>query len=420
MRLRREARWLWPIAGIMAVAIVCAAYILNKQRLESPLQSRYALSFEFKAADAVTAGLGAPLTVAGVEVGQIDGVKLRNGRALVRASVDRDKLSHVYADATAALVPNTPLKDMQIRLYPGRQRSHPLPSGSTVNVIQTSSPIDADQLLRALDTDTRTWVKGLIADSGVGLKGRARDLNSVLRSIGPTAAQTRRITDLLAARRHEIPRLVHEIRIITRAAAHSDRDLSQVVDAGDATFAALASERGSLERGLALLPGTLDAARGTLQRTVPFARALRSSATAFTPALARLRSTLRGTPDATRGLVPLPAPQLRRFIDAAAPLGPIVKPASRDLRAATPPLLKAFAVLTRTANGLAYKAPGQQSYLFWLAWFAHNANSMLSTEDAHGAVWRGYAILDCSSFHGSPAFASLLSSVLGLNGTCPP
>jgi phospholipid/cholesterol/gamma-HCH transport system substrate-binding protein len=420
VRLRREARWLWPIAGIMVVAVVCAAYILTKQRLESPLADRYSLSFEFEAADAVTAGLGAPLTVAGVEVGQIDGVKLENGRAVVRASVDRNELPHVYAGATAALVPNTPLKDMQIRLYPGRKRSRALPSGSTIQVAQTSSPIDADQLLRALDTDTRTWVQGLIADSGVGLKGRARDLNSVLRDLGPTAAQTRRITDLLAARRHEIPKLVHDIRIITRAAAHSGRDLSQVVDAGDATFEALASERDSLERGLALLPGTLDAARGTLQRTVPFSRALRRSARAFTPALARLRSTLRGTRDATRGLVPLPAKQLRQFIDATAPLGPIVKPASRDLRAGTPPLLRAFDVLTRTANGLAYKAPGQQSYLFWLGWFAHNASSMLSTEDAHGAVWRGYAILDCSSFHAAPVTQTLLTSLIGFTGTCPP
>ena len=86
-----------------------------------------------------------------------------------------------------------------------------------------------------------------------------------------------------------------------------DRDQSRIY----ADFAD--HKRGSLERGLALLPGTLVAARGTLQRTVPFASALRRSATAFTPALARLRATLQGTPDATRGLVPLPAAQLRRF-----------------------------------------------------------------------------------------------------------
>jgi phospholipid/cholesterol/gamma-HCH transport system substrate-binding protein len=262
-------------------------------------------------------------------------------------------------------------------------------------------------------------VKGLIADSGVGLRGRSRDLNSVLRMLGPTAAQTRRITDLLAARRHEIPKLVHNVAIITRAAAHSDRDLRQVVDAGDATFAALAAERGSLERGLALLPGTLEAARGTLQRTPPFAHALRRTATALTPSLARLRNTLRSTPDAGRGLVPLPAKELRRFIDATAPLGRIVTPASRSLRAQRPPLERAFDVLTRTSNALSYKAPGQQSYLFWLAWFAHNANSMLSTEDAHGAVWRGYAILDCSSFHTTPALAQLTASLLGFKGTCP-
>lgn len=419
MKLRREARWLWPIGALMAVALVCGAYILTKQRLQSPLADRYTLNLEFPSADAVTGGLGSPLTVAGVEVGQISGVELHDGGALVKTSVDRKKLPHVYRDATAALVPNTPLKDMQIRLYPGRDRSRPVPQGGTVPVSETTSPVDADSLLRALDTDTRSWLRGLIADSNVGLKGRARDLRSVLKRLGPTAEQTRRISDLVAARRHEIPRLVHNVNTITRAAAHSDRDLRLVVDAGDATFATLSAESDSLRRGLALLPGTLSDARRTLQRTPSYTSTLRRSAIAFTPTLARLRATLRSTPGATQGLVPLPARQVRTFVNAVAPLGPIAKPTSRNLNAARPGLERAFEVLGRTTNALAYKAPGSQSYMFWLAWFAHNANSMLSTQDAHGAAWRGYAILDCSTLPSNPAVAALTGSLLGLKGTCP-
>ena len=38
MNLRQEARWLRPIAAIIVIALVCAGYILNKQRLESPLR----------------------------------------------------------------------------------------------------------------------------------------------------------------------------------------------------------------------------------------------------------------------------------------------------------------------------------------------------------------------------------------------
>ena len=59
-----------------------------------------------------------------------------------------------------------------------------------------------------------------------------------------------------------------------------------------------------------------------------------------------------------------------------------------------------------------------QSYLFYLAWFVHNANSMLSTGDAHGAVFRGYALFSCSSLD-DPDARDLLATTFGLAGTCP-
>ena len=107
MRLRREARWIWPILAIVVTGLVCAGYVLSKQRLESPVAERYRLQLEFGEADAVTPGLGAPITVAGVKVGQIDGAELENGRGLVSASIDPKELPRVYEDATAQLVPNT-------------------------------------------------------------------------------------------------------------------------------------------------------------------------------------------------------------------------------------------------------------------------------------------------------------------------
>jgi len=68
---------------------------------------------------------------------------------------------------------------------------------------------------------------------------------------------------------------------------------------------------------------------------------------------------------------------------------------------------------------LAYDGPDSESYLFWLAWFAHNAASLMSTQDANGAVWRGYALFSCSSFDQEQA-AELLTTMFGLAGTCPP
>jgi phospholipid/cholesterol/gamma-HCH transport system substrate-binding protein len=336
---------------------------------------------------------------------------------VLSVSIDPKELPHVYPDATAALVPNTPLKDMQIRLYPGKRGGRPLRQGATISVAETTSPVDADALLRALDSDTRTWVQTMIASLGVGLKGRKRDLNSVLRSLGPTAAQLREISGLLADRRKRIPGLVHNLRVITQATASRDTDLTRVVDAGDATLDALARNDESLKRSLELLPGTLRAARSTLGRTPPFARSLDRTLTALDPSLKALPATLRESPDSIRGIVPLPTAEVSKFIDGVAPLAKDVRPASRDLAAATPSLTKAFQVLGRTANQIAYKGRGSQSYLFWLAWFTNNANSMLSTQDAHGSTVRGFAITSCASQGASPAVTELFETVLGT--PCP-
>ncbi len=254
MRLRREKRWIAPIALLMVVGLLSGGYVLNKQRLQSPLAERYTLKMEFAAVDAVTPGLGAPVTVAGVGVGQIDGVELKEGRGIVSVSMDPAKLRHVYPDATAALVPNTPLKDMQVRLWPGTKTGRPLEDGSTIAIRATTTPVDANELLRMMDADTRDWVTMLITDLGVGTKRRGRDLNAVLRKLGPTAAQLRSITSLMADRRVQIRRLVHNLSVVTKATADVDSDIREVVSAGDATLAVLAANELPLRRTLDRLP----------------------------------------------------------------------------------------------------------------------------------------------------------------------
>ena len=258
----------------------------------------------------------------------------------------------------------------------------------------------------------------MIASLGVGLKGRARDLNSSLRSLGPTAAQLRQISGLLASRRRQLPQLVHNLRVIVQDTARGDDDLRTTVSAGNATLETLARNDQSLRRSLDLLPGTLAAARSTLERTPRFAHSVNRTLTALDPSLRALPATLRSTPDSVRGIVPLPTAQLSKFIDGVAPLSKQVQPASRDLAAGTPPLTKAFKVLGRVSNQIAYQpGKGSQSYLFWLAWFAHNANSMLSTQDAHGALVHGFLITSCASQGAEQPADGLVQDLLGT--PCP-
>jgi phospholipid/cholesterol/gamma-HCH transport system substrate-binding protein len=422
IRLRREGRWLLVIGAIVLLAVACAIYLLSNERLASPFSSAYDIKAEFANVGAVAPGLGEAVNVAGVRVGQVSDVELRNGRGLLTLRIDPSKMSRLYPGTRATLVPNTPLKDMQVDLAPGEPTGRPLPSGSTIPLADTQSTVDADEFTHALDADTRDYLQALITDVGVGLHGRGKDLRGLLRSLGPTARQVRRITSLLASRRHELPGLVHNLSLLSTAAGSREADVTRVVQAGNATLGALASQDGALRSALTQLPGTLSAARTTLYHAAPFARSLRRTLTAVEPAVPRLKRTLQSTPEAIRGLLGLPIGPLKRFTTAVGPLGAQVRPAARDLGLENPSLVTAFAMINKTTNILAYDpGHGGKSYLFWLAWFAHNADSMISTEDAHGAVWRGLGLISCDTFGQNPQqltgqpFALLIKSTSG----CP-
>ena len=53
-----------------------------------------------------------------------------------------------------------------------------------------------------------------------------------------------------------------------------------------------------------------------------------------------------------------------------------------------------------------------------LAWFAHNVNSTLTTQDAHGAVARGMALFTCSSLDTAGELGELLDDLIGAGPAC--
>ena len=62
---------------------------------------------------------------------------------------------------------------------------------------------------------------------------------------------------------------------------------------------------------------------------------------------------------------------------------------------------------------MAYNPPGkEEGYLFWLPWFMHNSDSVVSIEDAHGVAIRGLILFGCTGLPSvilaNPALAPLL------------
>jgi phospholipid/cholesterol/gamma-HCH transport system substrate-binding protein len=326
----------------------------------------------------------------------------------------------VYSDAQAQLRPNTPLKDMQIELFPGSRRAGRMREGGLVPVARTLTPVDADDLTAALDADTRAYFQALVAAADRGLRGRGGDLRAALRALGPTTEQLRELSDSLAARRRQMARLVHNLSLLTGAAAAKDRELGTAVEAGATTLRAIASQDAALGESIGRLPGTLAAARSSLANATELANETGPTLNALMPTARRLPRALRASRPLLRELEPLVREQLRPLVREAAPVVRDLRPAIRDLRFLSPHLVAAFKVFDYVANELAYNPPGEEEgYLFWLAWFAHNANSALSTGDAHGAVIRGLTLVSCSSLASQPELGDLAQALTAIVPACP-
>jgi phospholipid/cholesterol/gamma-HCH transport system substrate-binding protein len=420
VQIRRYGIYATMVALVAAIGTAAGFYILLQERLPSPFTGYYTLKAAFSSVNAVVPGLGEPVNVAGVHVGEIAGVQLEGGHGILQLDIDPGVLPRVYRDAAAALVPNTPLKDMELNIIPGHRSAGSMPPGGTIPVSETTTPIDSDELLNALDADTRAWFTSLITDLHTGTRNRATELNALLKALGPTSADIHQIGDQLAARRHELAHLVHNLSILSRAAAGQDRNLQTVADAGDQTLRALASQNVALNQAIRALPPTLAATRRTLGDTATFANALGPTATALQPSVRRLPSVLHELPTLFKGAAILPARQAIPFVNAVLPIARMVPPLARNLERGTPSLIDSFNVLHYVVNELAYNPGGaNQGFLYWFAWFAHNANSFLSTEDANGSVWRGMGVAPCSILNESP-LGPLLVQLLGTNpkATC--
>ncbi|MBV9311526.1 MAG: hypothetical protein JOZ73_11875 [Solirubrobacterales bacterium] len=420
LQIRRYGRYFLIWLGLVVIGTGAGFYILLQQRLPNPFQKFYTVDAAFPSAAAVVPGLGEPVNVAGVHVGEIVGASLRNGQGVIHMQIDPSKLpgAQIYRDAHADLVPNTPLKDMQVNIFPGSRTAGALPAGGIIPVAQTTSPTDSDDLLNALDTDTRTWFTSLITELNDGTQGRGKDIKALFQNLGPTTQQLRQVTDLLAARRHELSALVHNLGTLTKAASAKDAQIRTVVTSGNQTVQALASQNVALQRSVTRLPSTLATARTTLADVTQFSNALGPTATALLPTARTLPKTLRQSQTLFRAAALLPLDQIPPFIRAVEPLAKQLPPLSTDLRSAVPALTKSFKVLLYTTNEIAYNQGGSNpGFLYWISWFAHNADSFLSNSDANGPAWRVLVLGTCKGFQ-SFSFGPIIKILLGNTFGC--
>ena len=432
--IRKHLTDFLAVIALMAVATGVSYYILQNQRLRIPIleEKPYVLHAEFSTGQAVTAGQGQTVRVAGVRVGDIGKVTLRNGRAVIRMDLDQEFKDLVHTDATALLRPKTGLKDMFIDLDPGTKDAPVVEQGWTMPIKSTAPDVNPDEILGALDDDTRDYLRLLVNGAGRGLEGRSGDLRDLFVRFEPTHRDLARVTSAVATRRKNLRRLVNSLRVLNERLAKDDDDLAGLIDSSAAVLRQFAAEETNVSSAVRELPTALSATTDALGKVETFAAQLGPTAEKLRPAARALNTANRAVIPLAKSATPKLRDTIRPFVRESRPLVREVTPVATQLGAASADLTQVFFRLNRFFNMVAHnpngrepadKAGREEGYLFWAAWLQHVGLNLFSTSDAHGS-WRPTTIAaPCQTLENivanEPELAVIAGLTAALREACP-
>jgi phospholipid/cholesterol/gamma-HCH transport system substrate-binding protein len=402
----RKYRWDFvAVLGTILIALIVGSFILSHQRFYLPKWVPVVgtdfvdYKAEFATAQSVTPGQGQSVNVAGVPVGELSKVELKDGRAVITMKIRR-KYAHVYKDATALLRPKTGLNDMVVELTPGTPSAGEIDHDKQViPVTQTLPNVNTDEFLAALDGDTRSYLQLLVAGGGEALGGNGKNLSATFRRFEPTNRDILRITKALSVRRQNISRSIHNFKELMGAVGTKDKQLASLVDASNAVFKSFANQDARLRETLQLLPDTLSETDKAVTKADKLGKALGPTLGALRPGARALGPSLKQTRPFLKNTTPVIQNQLRPFARHALPTVKILRPAARDLAALTPDFTSVLTTANYLLNTLAYNPPGDrdEGFLFWLSWANHLGNTVFATQDAHGPIRHGIVVASCQS-----------------------
>ncbi|WCB95924.1 hypothetical protein DSM104299_04676 [Baekduia alba] len=240
-----------------------------------------------------------PVRIAGVNIGKVKKIQAYKGGdgnlSVVTMEIDKAGLP-IHKDATLKVRPRIFLEGNEfVDLSPGTPAAPTIADGDTIPSTQTAAPVQFDQVLTALQSDTREDLKQLLEGYGTALtyeptaaddvgqdpdvqgKTGAQALNQSL-EYAPGALKNASIVNaaLLGLQQHDLSGLVFNTGKVTRALASNEDSLKDFVTNFNTTLGALADEQGNLKRSIGLLGPTLehtDSALTALNASFPNTRA---------------------------------------------------------------------------------------------------------------------------------------------------
>src|SRR5918995_807057 len=144
-----------PLAiGVIALVVILVLTFLGFTK-DIPFTTPFQVKATFESANSIR--VGSPVRIAGVNVGKVAKVEAGEDTAtsVVTLSLQKQALP-LHEDATAKIRPRIFLEgNFFVDLRPGTPSSPELEDGGALPVSQTVRPVQLDEVLTALQSDTR-------------------------------------------------------------------------------------------------------------------------------------------------------------------------------------------------------------------------------------------------------------------------
>lgn len=259
-------------AVVMLVVLVIAVYFGFTKAI--PFKHGFQLKAMF--ATAVNVHSKSPVRIAGVDVGKVTSIKREGKAGLVTMEIENRGLP-IHEDATLKIRPRIFLEgNWFVELQPGSPSAKVVSSGHTIPITQTADPVQLDQVLDALNTDTRANLQKFLIYYGEALTKQpnaeedaeqlpsvqglnaAQALNKTYR-IAPPALRGGAIINqaLTGTEEHDLSKLIAGIGKFTAALNVHEQQLSELIPNFNTFLSAFAQQATPLRQTVAELPGSL-------------------------------------------------------------------------------------------------------------------------------------------------------------------
>ena len=327
MRRRTRGANAFTVGLVGVVLIVLATYLGFSK--DVPFVNE---PYEIKAAFRDSSGIKAnsPVRIAGVDVGEVTKVEHASPgarAAMVTMAID-DNGKPVHRDAEAKIRPRIFLEgNFFVDLRPGTPQAPEMEEGATIPVERTANPVQLDQVLSILKSDTRGDLREIFeqiffAELAGGAKAFNRSLEHQLDAYRFSAVVSEA---LLGEEPGDLGDWIRDQGVVSAALDRSPEQLQALIVNFNETAGALADREDDLRDAIEELPTTLRAA-------MPAFAALNDAFPDVRRFAVAARPGVRSTGPAIDATLPL-VRQLRGLVGEDELRG-----LSRDLRAATPDL----------------------------------------------------------------------------------